>query len=152
MSCREYFVSFPRLKPAPAALCINFAVWSHGLHLLSEEETREGQRVLGGREEEGAGVFFFFFFFFFVFLNSRVYPGLRKTWGSRPHSKWSQTTASPKMAASPPISSRSQAQLGHLAEAHILGSLKVSPRPMTSRKSCGLDVPGSTFTSSARAS
>lgn len=67
MSCREYFVSFPRLKPAPAALCINFVVWSHGLHLLSEDETREGQRVLGGREEEGAGVFFFFVF---VFLNS----------------------------------------------------------------------------------
>lgn len=100
--------------------------------------------MLGGREEEGFGFFFFF--------KTPCLPRVTEDLGFRPHSKWSQTTASPKMAASPPINSRSQAQLDHLEEAHILGSLKVSPRPMTSRESRQLDVPGSTFTSRARAS
>lgn len=54
------------------------------------------------REEKGAG---------FVFLTPSL-PRGREDSRSRPHSKWSQTTASPKMAVSPPISSRSQAAIG----------------------------------------
>lgn len=100
----------PRLKPAPAALCNTSAARSHGPHLLSEEETSEGRRVLGGRAEEGAGLAFYFF-------PTPCLPGVTEDLRSRPHSKWSQTTASPKMAAPPPISSRSYAPLGHLDEA-----------------------------------